>query len=96
VDSAIGPQDSNEECLDVYKEHIEAPFVEATELYYQRESENFLAQNNAPDRPKKAEERLDLEVSRFERYLCKTDAETRKDIINQCRLILMGERAQLV
>jgi cullin 1 len=43
VSLGLDNTDPNKECLDVYKEHFEEPFIQATEVYYKKESENFLA-----------------------------------------------------
>ncbi len=55
--------------LDVYKEHFQLPFIQATEAYYRAESDAFLAENSISDYLKKAEARLAQEEARVERYL---------------------------
>ena len=64
VSLGLDESDINKVSYEVYKEHFESPFLEATEKYYRKESEQFLAENSVPDYMKKAEERLrDLTVS---------------------------------
>ena len=69
VSLGLDNADPNKECLDVYKEQFETPFIQATEQYYKKESETFLAENSVPDYLKKAEERLREEENRVDRYL---------------------------
>ncbi|KAJ7681877.1 ubiquitin-protein ligase [Mycena polygramma] len=42
VSLGLDPTDPNKECLDVYKEQFETPFLAATEAYYAAEAEAFL------------------------------------------------------
>ncbi|KAF9057518.1 Cullin [Panaeolus papilionaceus] len=85
--------DPNKECLDVYKEQFETAFIQATEQYYKKESETFLAENSVPDYLKKAEERLREEENRIERYL---HNKTRKDLISKCEHTLIREHGELM
>lgn len=85
--------DPNKECLDIYKEHFETPFIQATELYYKKESEAFLAENTVSEYLKKAEERLREEEDRVERYL---HTKTRKELIAKCEDVLIRQHAQLM
>ncbi|KAH8793122.1 Cullin [Flagelloscypha sp. PMI_526] len=81
VSLGIDENDLNKECLDVYKEHFEEPFIQATELYYKKESETFLAMNSISDYLKKAEERLREEGDRVELYL---HPSTHKELVSKC------------
>lgn len=45
--------DSSKSTLDVYKDHFERPFVEASEVYYKKESEKFVSENSVTDYMKK-------------------------------------------
>ena len=45
--------DSSKSTLDVYKDHFERPFVEASEVYYKAESEKFVSENSVTDYMKK-------------------------------------------
>jgi len=85
--------DPTKECLDVYKEQFETVFIQATEQYYKRESETFLAENSVPDYLKKAEERLREEENRVERYL---HGKTRKELISKCENVLIREHGELM
>jgi cullin 1 len=69
VSLGIDDTDSNKASLDVYNEHFETPFIEATEKYYHEESEAFLAENSVSDYLRKAEQRLREEEDRVERFL---------------------------
>ncbi|KAF7352144.1 Ubiquitin-protein ligase [Mycena venus] len=69
------------ECLDVYKEQFEAPFLAATEAYYAAEAEAFLnaggteGSGNIPEYLKKAEGRLREEEERVVAALLDFDAD---------------------
>lgn len=90
VSLGLDTADMNKECLDVYKDQFEVPFIEATEKYYKKESETFLAENSVSDYLKKAEERLREEENRVERYL---HASTRKELILKLDDILIRQHA---
>ncbi|KAK0201666.1 Cullin [Desarmillaria ectypa] len=93
VSLGLDDMDPNKPCLDVYKDHFEAPFLAATEMYYRKESEAFLAENSIPDYLKKAEERLREEEDRVERYL---HTETRKTLISKCEDVLIKSHSELM
>ncbi|KAH8796887.1 Cullin [Flagelloscypha sp. PMI_526] len=93
VSLGLDNTDPNKECLDVYKEHFEEPFIQATEVYYKKESENFLAANSVSDYLKKAEERLREEEDRVERYL---HTKTRKELVSKCEQVLIREHSELM
>ncbi|KAL1716976.1 Cullin [Schizophyllum commune] len=93
VSLGLDNSDPNKECLDVYKEHFETPFLDATDKYYRQESEAFLAQNSVSDYLKKAEDRLKEEEDRVERYL---HTKTRKDLISRCENVLIREHLELM
>ncbi|CAG8785076.1 5778_t:CDS:2, partial [Racocetra fulgida] len=61
--------DSTKSTLDVYKEHFQKPFVEASEVYYKAESEKFVSENSVTEYMKKAEARLREEENRVKLYL---------------------------
>ncbi|KAJ6559980.1 Cullin repeat-like-containing domain protein [Mycena capillaripes] len=85
VSLGLDATDPNKECLDVYKEQFEAPFLAATETYYSAEAEAFLnaggagegGSGNIPEYLKKAEGRLREEEERVVRYL---HAKTRMEL----------------
>ncbi|KIY70348.1 ubiquitin-protein ligase [Cylindrobasidium torrendii FP15055 ss-10] len=93
VSLGLDNTDPNKECLDIYKEHFETPFIQATELYYKKESEAFLSENTVSEYLKKAEERLREEEDRVERYL---HTKTRKELIAKCEDVLIRQHAQLM
>lgn len=93
VSLGLDETDTNKACLDIYKEHFELPFIEATEKYYKQESESFLANNSISDYLKKAEERLREEEDRVERYL---NTQTRKPLISKCEHVLIREHSTLM
>ncbi|KIM65778.1 hypothetical protein SCLCIDRAFT_1211764 [Scleroderma citrinum Foug A] len=93
VSLGLDDTDINKASLDVYREHLEIPFLEATEKYYEQESEAFLAENSVSDYLRKAEERLREEEDRVDRYL---NAETRKQLISKCDHVLIRQHAELM
>ncbi|KAF9527571.1 Cullin [Crepidotus variabilis] len=93
VSLGLDDTDTNKACLEIYKEHFELPFLDATERHYKHESETFLASNSISDYLKKAEERLREEEDRVERYL---NTQTRKPLISKCEHVLIREHAQLM
>ncbi|KAJ3753066.1 ubiquitin-protein ligase [Lentinula raphanica] len=93
VSLGLDNNDPNKECLDVYKEHFETPFIEATEAYYKVESETFLASNTVSEYLKKAEDRLREEEDRIERYL---HTKTRKELISKCEEVLIRAHSDLM
>ncbi|KAJ6555441.1 ubiquitin-protein ligase [Mycena vulgaris] len=96
VSLGLDATDPNKECLDVYKEQFEAPFLTATEAYYSAEAEAFLnaggaeGSGNIPEYLKKAEARLREEEERVVRYL---HAKTRKDLVGRCESVLLRAHA---
>ncbi|EMD40122.1 hypothetical protein CERSUDRAFT_112346 [Gelatoporia subvermispora B] len=91
VSLGLDESDINKVSFEVYREHFEVPFLEATEKYYRQESEAFLAENSVADYLKKAEERLREEEDRVERYL---NTNTRKPLIGKCEHVLIREHAE--
>ncbi|PCH40016.1 Cullin-domain-containing protein [Wolfiporia cocos MD-104 SS10] len=93
VSLGLDESDINKVSFEVYKEHFEAPFLDATEKYYRQESETFLASNTVAEYLKKAEERLKEEEDRVERYL---NNNTRKGLISKCEHVLIREHSELM
>ncbi|KAJ7263792.1 ubiquitin-protein ligase [Mycena rebaudengoi] len=91
VSLGLDNADPNKECLDVYKEHFEAPFIAATERYYTTESEAFLASGTVSDYLKRAEERLREEEDRVERYL---HTKTRKELVGRTEHVLIRAHSE--
>ncbi|KAJ7098549.1 Cullin [Mycena belliarum] len=96
VSLGLDAADPNKECLDVYKEQFEAPFLAATETYYTAEAEAFLnaggaeGSGNIPEYLKKAEGRLREEEERVVRYL---HTKTRKELVGRCESVLLRAHA---
>jgi cullin 1 len=93
VSLGLDESDTNKASLDVYKEHFENSFIDATEQYYKQESESFLAESSVSDYLKKAEERLREEEDRVERYL---NTQTRKALVSKCEHVLIREHSELM
>ena len=93
VSLGLDESDINKVSYEVYRDHLEAPFLDATDKYYRQESEKFLAENSVADYLKKAEERLREEEDRVERYM---NTNTRKALIQKCEHVLIREHAQLM
>ncbi|KAJ7127630.1 Cullin [Mycena epipterygia] len=96
VSLGLDAADPNKECLDVYKDQFEAPFLTATETYYAAEASAFLnaggteGSGNIPEYLKKAEARLREEEERVVRYL---HAKTRKELVGRCETVLLRAHA---
>lgn len=69
VSLGIDEADSTKTTIDVYKQYFEAPYLVATAAYYDKESQQFLAENSVVDYMKKAERRLDEEKERVPLFL---------------------------
>ena len=93
VSLGLDESDINKVSYEVYREHLETPFLDATEKYYRQESKAFLTENSVADYLKKAEERLREEEDRVERYM---NTNTRKGLITKCEHVLIREHAQLM
>ncbi|KAF9263079.1 Cullin repeat-containing protein [Marasmius fiardii PR-910] len=90
VPLGVDDSDISKVCLNAYTEHFENPFMEATESYYKKESESFLAQKSVSEYLKKVEERLKEEEDRVDRYL---NPHTRTALISKCEHVLIREHA---
>ncbi|KAG6895787.1 hypothetical protein C0992_012574 [Termitomyces sp. T32_za158] len=88
VSLGLDDTDLNSECLNVYGESFEHPFLDATVAYYRRESRAYLDTHNIPDYLKKAEEWLKEEEDRVERCLVTL---SRRALIPKCEEILVLE-----
>lgn len=75
----LNDKDLNMRCLDVYKDHIETPFLAIIKAHYKNESEAFLLENSVPDYRKKTTEWLQEEQDRIEGYLA---IETQTSIVS--------------
>ncbi|KAH8656168.1 Cullin [Tricladium varicosporioides] len=69
VSLGLDEADPTKSTLDVYRFNFEKPFLEATKLFYQAESKQFVAENSIVEYMKKAAIRLDEEEERVKMYL---------------------------
>jgi cullin 1 len=69
VSLGLDEADPTKSTLDVYRFHFEKPFLEATRLFYEAESKQFVAENSIVEYMKKAEARLEEEEERVNMYL---------------------------
>jgi cullin 1 len=72
VSLGLDENEPNKANFDVYRQHFETPFIQATADYYATESRSFLAENSVSAYMKRAEDRLREEEDRIERYLSST------------------------
>ncbi|KAF2231085.1 Cullin [Viridothelium virens] len=93
VSLGLDDSDTTKSTLEVYKEHFEAPFLEATKRYYQNESKQFLAVNSVVDYMKKAEGRLDEEKEHVPVYLLH---EIMGPLMKTCETALISEHSPLL
>lgn len=88
VSLGLDDTDVNSECLYVYGDDFEMPFLAATERYYRKKSRAFLENHSVIEYLKKAEEWLKEEEDRVERCLSTL---SRKPLITMCENILIRE-----
>lgn len=93
VSLGIDEADSTKTTLDVYREHFEKPYLEATAKYYTNESQQFLAENSVVDYMKKAEKRLDEERERVPLYLL---PEIMSPLMKTCETVLIANHASVL
>ncbi|KAK0487992.1 Cullin-domain-containing protein [Armillaria luteobubalina] len=75
----LNDKDLNMRCLDIYKDHIETPFLVVTKTLYKKKSEAFLLENSVPDYRKKTTEWIQEEQDLIEGYLA---IETQASIVS--------------
>ncbi|GIZ36944.1 hypothetical protein CKM354_000040900 [Cercospora kikuchii] len=90
VSLGIDEADSTKTTLDVYRTYFEKPYLDATEKYYEKESQQFLAENSVVDYMKKAERRLDEEKERVPLYLL---PEIMAPLMKTCEQALIAKHA---
>ncbi|CAG8586993.1 797_t:CDS:10 [Ambispora leptoticha] len=93
VSLGLDDADSTKSTLDVYRDHFEKPFVEATQNYYKTESEKFVSENSVTEYMKKAEARLLEEEGRVQAYLHPT---TFKNLITTCETVLVKDHTDIM
>lgn len=70
VSLGLDQADFRKSTLEIYSKHFQTPFIDATEVYYQSESEKFISENTVIDYMKKVcdiyfnENRLKLDSHR--------------------------------
>jgi cullin 1 len=90
VSLGIDDADSTKTTLDVYRTYFEKPYLDATSTYYEKESQQFLAENSVVDYMKKAERRLDEEKERVPLYLL---PEIMAPLMKTCESALIAKHA---
>ncbi len=93
VSLGLDEGDSSKTTLEVYRFHFERPFLDATQVFYQNESRQFVADNSVVEYMKKAEARLDEEEERVKLYLHPDIAMQLKKTCNQ---VLIGSHSNLL
>lgn len=93
VSLGIDETDTNKVCLDVYEEHFENPFINATKERYKQQSESFLAGSDILDYLKRVEKQLREDEDRVEKYL---NMRTRNALPSRCYPILIYKHAELI
>jgi cullin 1 len=93
VSLGLDDGDSSKTNLDVYRFHFERPFLEATKTFYQKESQQFVADNSVVEYMKKAEARLEEEEERVKTYLHPDIAIALKKACNQ---VLIADHSNLL
>jgi cullin 1 len=81
-------ENPKETTLEVYKEHFEHRFLDATEIYYTIESTSFIEQNGVCEYMKRVEMRLEQEEGRVQKYL---HPSTREPLINKLDQVLISK-----
>ena len=93
VSLGIDEQDSTKSTLDVYRQHFEKPYLDATEKYYSQESRQFLAENTVVEYMKKAELRLEEESARVGLYLL---SEIMTPLMKTCEKALIADHCTIL
>ncbi|KAK5660506.1 hypothetical protein OQA88_13054 [Cercophora sp. LCS_1] len=93
VSLGLDEGDNSKTTLDVYRFHFEKPFLQATTLFYQAESKQFVAENSVVEYMKKAEARLDEEEERVKMYLHPDIGISLKKTCNQ---VLIAEHSNIL
>ncbi|KAK4999412.1 ubiquitin ligase (cullin) of SCF [Elasticomyces elasticus] len=89
----IDEADTTKTTLDVYRQHFEAPYVQATREYYTQESQAFLAENSVVEYMKKAERRLQEEKDRVGLFLI---SEITLPLMKACEDVLIKDHCAIL
>lgn len=74
--------------LSVYRKYFENKFIEATQEYYQKESNAFLETNPVTEYMRRAEMRINEEHKRVQTYLHRS---TEQELRKQCEGVLVQD-----
>lgn len=88
--SGIQEKDAKDE-LQLYTASFERPYLEATRLYYQADSDAFLAQHTLREYMKRVEQALNAEVGRVHLYLHRKSEQA---VVNECEQTLIVRRKE--
>ncbi|KAK0186412.1 Cullin [Armillaria mellea] len=89
----LNDEDLNMRCLDVYKNHIETPFLAVTKTLYKKKLETFLLENSVPDSRKKTTEWIQEEKDRIGGYLA---IETQTSIVSPLEEVFTHAHAHVM
>jgi cullin 1 len=93
VSLGLDEADPTKSTLDVYRFNFEKPFLEATKIFYQNESKQFVAENSIVEYMKKAEIRLDEEAERVNMYL---HADIMQPLTKCCNQALISDHSEIL
>ena len=90
ISLGIDETDPTKPSMDVYRYYFEKPYLQATKVFYEAESRQFIAENSVVEYMKKAATRLDEEEDRVKMYL-------HEDILpplrKQCNTVLIADHS---
>jgi cullin 1 len=87
VSLGLDQADFRKSTLEIYTKHFQTPFIDASEVYYQSESEKFISENTVIDYMKKVLHRLFLSQSRL-----RLDSHKRRTELN--RISIQAQRSR--
>ncbi|EAA65587.1 conserved hypothetical protein [Aspergillus nidulans FGSC A4] len=93
VSLGLDETDPTKSTLEIYRYYFQRPFLEATRIYYEDESRQFVADNSVVEYMKKAEIRLEEEKARVGLYL---NNDISKDLTSTCLDVLVTAHSELL
>ena len=93
VSLGLDENDSKKSTLEVYRQYFQIPFIDATRIYYESESRQFVAENSVVEYMKKAEARLSEEKARVGLYL---HPDVTKSLTDTCLDVLVTAHSALL
>jgi cullin 1 len=93
VSLGLDETDPTKSTLEIYRYYFQRPFLEATRVYYEDESRQFVADNSVVEYMKKAEIRLEEEKARVGLYL---NNDISKDLTSTCLDVLVTAHSELL